>query len=183
MTFREPIELCQHSPEWAQEFAEIGRTIRHSLGPIALRIDHIGSTSIPRLDAKPIIDIQISVAALEPIKSFQRPLEQLGYRWRSDNPDKTKRYFRETPPMRRTHIHVRKLGSWHQQAPLLFRDYLRVHRSDCEKYGAVKRELARRFHHDRKQYTSSKSDIVWEILERADRWAASLGWEPGTSDV
>lgn len=179
-----PIEIYPYSPKWSQEFSEIGKTLRTALGEIAMRIDHIGSTSIPGLAAKPIIDIQISVESLEPIEPFLNPLERLGYHWRQGEKfEKTKRYFRETEGMRRTHIHVRKLGSWHQQFPLLFRDYMRVHKQDCAKYETVKRELAQRYRDEREKYTESKSDIFWEIIARADRWAANTGWEPGPSDA
>lgn len=163
----EPIEIHPYTSEWPREFSEIGRQMRSALGEVALRIDHIGSASIPGLAAKPIIDIQISVASLEPVGPFLGPLEELGYHWRrGEKYEKTKRYFRETQGMRRTHIHVRKLGSWHQQFPLLFRDYMRTHRRDCEKYEAVKRELAEQYRHERAQYTDSKRDIFWEIIAR-----------------
>ncbi len=182
MTSIEPIEIDPYNPEWPQEFLEIGKKMRSALGEVALRIDHIGSTSIPGLAAKPIVDIQISVESLEPVETFRTPLDTLGYYWRKGKQyEKTKRYFRETPGMRRTHIHVRKLGSWHQQFPLLFRDYMRVHKPDCERYESVKRALAEKYRHDRQKYTDSKSDIFWEIIARADAWAANTGWEPGPS--
>ena len=79
-------------------FGEIGGT----LGAVALRVDHIGSTAVPGLAAKPIIDVQISVAALGPIEAFKDPLELLGYVYRADNPERTKRYFRGAPGSRQT---------------------------------------------------------------------------------
>ena len=180
----EPIEIHPYTQKWPQEFSEIGKKMRDALGPIALRIDHIGSTSIPGLAAKPIIDIQISVDSLEPVEPFLKPLKKLGYCWRKGKKyEKTKRYFRETQGMRRTHVHVRKLGSWHQQFPLLFRDYMRVHKPDCDKYEFVKKELAQQYRNEREKYTDSKNDIFWEIIARADRWAANTGWEPGGSDA
>ncbi len=105
----EAIEIHPYDPEWVKEFTEIGKKMREALREVAVRIDHIGSTSIPGLAAKPIIDIQISVGSLEPVKPFLEPLEGLGYYWRSGRKyEKTKRYFRETDGMRRTHVHVRK---------------------------------------------------------------------------
>ena len=184
MISAEPIEIHPYTPEWRQEFVEIGAKMRRALGDVALRIDHIGSTSIPGLAAKPIIDIQISVGNLEPVEPFLVPLESLGYHWRTgEKYEKTKRYFRETQGMRRTHVHVRKLGSWHQQFPLLFRDYMRVNKKECERYESTKRELAVRYRNQREKYTNSKSAIFWEIISRADEWAAFSGWEPGPSDA
>jgi GrpB-like predicted nucleotidyltransferase (UPF0157 family) len=105
-------------------FVKLGAVLRQALGTTALRIDHIGSISIANLAAKLIIDVQISVESLEPME-FLDSIESLGYVWRRNNPEQTKRYFREQPGSRRTHIHVRKFGSWHEQCALLFRDYVR----------------------------------------------------------
>jgi GrpB-like predicted nucleotidyltransferase (UPF0157 family) len=179
----EPIEIHEHLPAWADEFRHVGAKLRQALGTVALRIDHIGSTSIAGLAAKPILDLQVSVVALEPVNPFLVPMEALGYVWRRDNPDKTKRYFREAPGSRRTHIHVRKAGSWHEQFALLFRDYVRLHPAEQRKYEAVKRELATKYRLQRQKYTDAKDPIFWEIMFRADRWAATTGWEPGASDA
>jgi GrpB-like predicted nucleotidyltransferase (UPF0157 family) len=153
------------------------------LEDFALRIDHIGSTSVHGLAAKPIIDVQLSVPALEPMTPYLQPIQSLGYVWRHDNPERTKRYFREAPGTRRTHIHVRLAGSWHEQYALLFRDYIRLHRDDRIRYESVKRELVRQFRYERRRYTDAKAPIFWEIMQRADGWAADTGWEPGGTDV
>ena len=178
-----PIEICAYSDEWPDEFRAIGISMRQALGEVALRIDHIGSTAIAGLAAKPIIDIQVSVANLEPVDPFRVPLESIGYVWREGNPDLTKRYFRERPGEKRTHIHVRKLGSWHQQFSLLFRDYVRLHPREQKRYEGVKRRLAAQFHRDRQAYVDAKKPIFLEIIARANDWAATTGWEPGPSDA
>jgi GrpB-like predicted nucleotidyltransferase (UPF0157 family) len=121
------IEIVAYDPAWPERFVELGRALRGGLGEVALRIDHIGSTAVPGLAAKPIIDIQVSVAAFEPLEAFRGPLERLGYVYRADNSERTKRYFREPPGRRRTHVHVRRAGSFSEQWALLFRDYLRAH--------------------------------------------------------
>src|SRR5690349_7999108 len=100
------IQIDPYDPRWPQQFAHVGAALRDALGDIALRIDHIGSTAVPNLAAKPIIDIQISVAALDPVDPFRTPLEALGYVYRPDNAERTKRYFREPPGTPRIHIHV-----------------------------------------------------------------------------
>lgn len=177
------VEIYDYDPAWAQEFRDLGSSLRNALGDVVGRIDHIGSTAVLGLAAKPVIDIQISVASLEPVRAYLSQLEGLGYVWREDNPEKTKRYFRETLGLRRTHLHVRQRGSWHEQYALLFRDYLRQHAEDCCSYETVKRTLAARYADDRYAYTEAKSDIFWEIIRRADRWAAATGWAPGPSDA
>lgn len=177
------IILEKYSAEWPILFDSTAKRIRKALGEVAVRIDHIGSTSIKGLAAKPIIDIQISVESLNPLEPFQIPLEKLGYIYRSDNPEMTKRYFREKPGDRRIHIHVRKLGSWHQQFPLLFRDYLRNHSFEVKLYENEKYRLAEIYKNNRTAYVEGKNKVFWEIIFRADRWAGKIGWEPSPSDV
>ena len=179
----DPIMLVPYSPQWPKEFIKLAAPIRHAMGTVALRIDHIGSTSIPGMLAKPVIDIQISVDNFEPFDRIRQPLEALRYRWRSDNPDQSKRYFREPSGSHRIHIHVRKLGSWQQQLPLLFRDYLRLHPEEQKKYEQVKIDLAKRFRNERPKYVYGKDAIIWEILYRATGWIQITAWEPGPSDI
>ena len=177
------VELLAYDPAWPARFAELSRELRAGLGEVALRIDHIGSTAVPGLAAKPIIDIQISVADFEPLEAFKQPLERLGYVYRADNPERTKRYFREPPGRRRTHLHVRRAGSFSEQWALLFRDYLRTHPDAAAEYEAVKRRLALRFRDERHGYTNAKVPFLWEVIRRADDWAQARGWLPGPSDA
>ncbi|WP_216822270.1 GrpB family protein [Streptomyces aureus] len=157
--------------------------LRTALGDAAARIDHIGSTSVPGLAAKPVIDIQISVMSLEPTDSFLGPLTGMGFVYREDNPERTKRYFREPPGQPRTHVHVRQLGSFSQQFPLLFRDYLRCHTSAMTEYAAAKGRFAATFRNDRPGYVQAKDAFVWDIIRRADAWAQCTGWAPDPSDA
>lgn len=177
------IRIVDFDPAWHVRFAELGVQLRAGLGDVALRIDHIGSTSVPGLAAKPVIDIQISVAGLEPADPFRDPLVSLGYVYRANNPERTKRYFREPPGEARTHVHVRRAGSFSEQFPLLFRDYLRVDPVAAAEYAAVKRRLAADFPHDGLAYTNAKAAFVWQLIHRADDWAQDTGWEPASSDA
>lgn len=179
----EPIVLAPYDAGWPLLFRREGAELRRVLGSIALRIDHIGSTAVPGLAAKPIIDIHVSVGSLEPLDRYRAPLEAVGHIFRADNPDKTKRYFREAPGTRRTHIHVRRLGSWSEQFALLFRDFLRVHPDWAQQYAAAKRELVRRHAYDGKAYTEAKRPYIWEIVQQASDWSQQSGWEPGPSDA
>ncbi len=177
------VRIADYNPAWPLRFAELGGSLREALGAVAIRIDHIGSTSVPGLAAKPVIDIQISVARLEPVQPFCAPLQRLGFVYRSDNPERTKRYFREPPGQPRTHIHVRRAGSFSEQFALLFRDFLRACSQAATEYETVKRSLADRYRLDRNAYTGAKGPIVWEIIRQADDWAQQTGWEPGPSDA
>lgn len=177
------VDIVDYEPAWPAMFTDLGAGLRAALGDVAARIDHIGSTSVPGLAAKPVIDIQVSVQSFDPLDAFRVPLEALGFVYRADNPERTKRYFRETPGRRRTHVHVRQLGSFSQQFPLLSRDFLRSHPAVAAEYAAVKRRCAAQFRGDRHGYVEAKDPFVWEIIRRADAWAQSTGWTPGPSDA
>ena len=89
--------ISNHDSGWKVLFNDIALKLRNSLGDLAIRIDHVGSTSIVGLDAKPIIDIQISVLNYDDITSYKPKIESVGFVFREENPDKAKRYFRELP--------------------------------------------------------------------------------------
>ena len=165
-------------------FRDLGRLLRQELGDVALRIDHVGSTSVPGLAAKPIIDVQVSVTSLTPLDAFRLPLERVGFVHRPGG-ELSKRYFRERPGARRTHIHARRAGSFNEQFALLFRDFLRSHRDAAAAYAAVKYDLAAKFStsEERHEYVSAKGPFVWRTMQAADEWAGEVGWEPGPSDA
>lgn len=179
----DPIVVVAYDPAWPGEFREIGGRIRAALGPVARRIDHVGSTSVPGLDAKPVIDIQVSVEALEPREVFRAPLASLGYVHHPDNPERTKRFFKHGPGMRQTHLHVRVQGTFDEQLNLLFRDYLRSHPDAAKEYAAVKWGLAEKYRNDREGYVRAKDPTVWSLLRRAHDWSQVTGWAPGPSDA
>lgn len=181
----DPVRIVPYDANWPEWFQHIAYPLREALGIVALRIDHIGSTSIPGLAAKPVIDVQISVADFEPLAAYRLPLEQLGYIFRADNPNRTQRYFRETPGQPRVHIHVMRAGSFGEQFALLFRDYVRSHPEVAARYAELKIELAQRYQHaeERQLYTEAKRPFIWETIAQADNWAWSTGWFPGPSDV
>ena len=172
------MEIADYDPSWPAHFQEIAQRLRGSVGDIALRIDHVGSTSVPGLAAKPVIDIQMSVACLEPVDAYAVPIQELGYLFRPTNPDLTKRFFHSPPAMPRCHIHVRRAGSWSEQFALLFRDYLRTQVEDARRYADLKRSLASK-ERDVQEYTDLKGPFIWEIMVKATDWSQSIGWEPG----
>lgn len=178
------IVVVDFQSEWPALFAEIGGRLRAELGERALRIDHIGSTAVSGLAAKPVIDIQVSVVDLEPVAIYRASLERAGFAHRADNPDRTKRYFREQPGNRRTHVHVRRAGSFSEQFALLFRDFLRSHPYHAVSYGELKRSLAAQFARpeQRLEYVRAKGPFIWNTIRLADEWAQATAWEPEPSD-
>ena len=181
-----PIVIVPYDSAWPALFRAVADPIRLALGDVAVRIDHIGSTAVPELAAKPVIDVQVSVREFEPLAPFRDPLVALGYVFRGDNPERTKRYFREAPGTRRTHIHVRRAGSWNEQFALLFRDFLRAHPDVAGDYAELKTGLAHEHSLsglNRHAYVEAKQPFIWATMARADEWAQVTGWEPGASDA
>jgi GrpB-like predicted nucleotidyltransferase (UPF0157 family) len=174
----EPIEIVPYDPGWATLFEAWRERLAGRLGPVADRIDHVGSTSVPGLAAKPIVDIQVSVADLEREDDYVPACEATGLQLHSR--DREHRYFR--PPAgwpREVHLHVCTSGGDWERLHLLFRDFLRVSPQSCEAYAAMKRQAARDWRDDRLGYTEAKNDLILDLLAEAERWAAAEGWAPG----
>lgn len=175
---KEPVIIKPYDPEWAEMYERLRTRLIHHVGGQVIRVDHIGSTAVPGLAAKPVIDVQISIVDLHSMDDFKMRMISMGFVFREDNPDLTKRYFREAVGMERTHIHVREKGSWSEQFNLLFRDYLRAHEQDCNEYAAIKNQLAQEHRTDRERYVEGKTDIIWAIMKKANLWSQATGWKP-----
>jgi GrpB-like predicted nucleotidyltransferase (UPF0157 family) len=172
--FDPAIRLVEHDPSWAREAqAEIAR-LREALGAVAVRLEHVGSTAVPGLASKPILDLQLSVATIEPRTTYVEPLEQLGYLFVRD-PDSPDYHLFAKPPQRPRshHLHVCETGSEHELRHLALRDFLRAHEVEAERYEALKRELVDRHPEDRLAYIAGKQRYVAELEARALRWAAA----------
>lgn len=177
------IEVLAYDPTWKERFILLAKDLRTSLSETALRIDHVGSTSVVGMWAKPVVDIQISVPSLALLDEFRLPLEELGYVYRENNPDLTKRYFREKLGTTRTHIHVRQAGSYSEQEALLFRDYLRQQPGEAERYATFKQSLAIQHRDFPKRYVEEKAPFIHAMLMNARVWSQEVGWFPGESDM
>ena len=143
------------------------------MGALALRVDHVGSTSVPGLAAKPVIDIQVSVATLAPLAVCARPLAQIGY---THVPlgefDRIYPFFQKPAEWPATHhVHLCVYGSAPERRHLAFRDYLRDHPGVAAAYEALKRRLAAANDgvtlESRERYSLSKTEFVTAVLERA----------------
>ena len=173
----EPIELVEYDPSWPARFGEIRGRLAAGLGDVAGRIDHVGSTAVPGLAAKPVVDIQVSVADVEDDAEFRAPIEAQGFVLRFVEPGH--RYFRPPPPLPRLwQVHVCSLGSKWERDHLLFRDYLRAHPERADAYAELKWRLAAEHHQDRIAYTDAKGPFIEETLALAEEWARDVGWRP-----
>jgi GrpB-like predicted nucleotidyltransferase (UPF0157 family) len=164
------IELIEYDPYWPTQFLEETAALTRALSRFSgLTIDHFGSTAVPGLAAKPIIDILVTVDSIRLWPGLIAPLQSMGYAYWDKNPKHDRLFFvKGLPPApRRTHhIHVVKKDEL-QRSRLLFRDWLIAHPDDAGRYEALKRMLAMKFKDDREAYTRAKDAFVKEIVEKA----------------
>jgi GrpB-like predicted nucleotidyltransferase (UPF0157 family) len=171
----EPVVLSPPQNTWATEFLKIRDQLAHALGP-RVRVEHVGSTSIPGIHAKPVIDVQVSVPDITDEAAFVSQIESVGVRLRAREPDVGHLYFRREP--RTLQIHVCEIGSKWERDHLLFRDYLRAHPDEARAYEELKLAAVARYGLERLAYTESKGPFVEGALARAETWAAENGWTP-----
>lgn len=168
------LEVVPYDPGWPAAFEAEAIRLRTALGTLALRIDHHGSTSIPGLAAKPIIDIQVSVGALQPIAAYGERLQAIGY-VHVPHPDDSFCPFFHRPPQwpHSHHVHVVEEGGAEERRSLAFRDYLRDHAAAAREYEHLKRDLATQFeashHESREAYARAKTDFIERIVATALR--------------
>jgi len=161
-----PIVLAEYDPAWPELFAREAARIRSLLGGTARLVEHAGSTSVPGLAAKPIIDIVLAVPDSADEAAYVPQLEAGGYVLRIREPDwHEHRLFKG--PDTDINLHVFTVGSAEAERMLGFRDWLRDHPADRDEYLAVKRELAGRTWRHVQHYADSKSTVVEEIIARA----------------
>jgi len=157
------IEIREYDPEWLNKFQTSARIIADALGDVALTIEHIGSTSVPGLAAKPIVDILVVVqdSANEP--AYLPQLEAAGYVLRVREPDwHEHRMFRT--PENDVHVHIYSDGCPEIQRNLVFRDRLRLDDDDRRRYEQKKRELARQDWEDMNDYAAAKTEVIESII-------------------
>jgi GrpB-like predicted nucleotidyltransferase (UPF0157 family) len=170
----ERIEIVPYDDQWPGRFeAWKERLLVSGLAP--RRIDHIGSTAVPGLQAKPVIDVQVSVDDVTDERHYVPAIESVGVQLRSR--DDQHRYFRPFADRPRdVHIHVCNLGSEWERRHLLFRDYLRADASARDAYLSAKQDAAARWSDDGIAYTESKSEVIEALTAKAEVWAHQSGW-------
>jgi GrpB-like predicted nucleotidyltransferase (UPF0157 family) len=173
----DPIEIVPYNPEWPARFESWRSKLAAALGPTARRIDHFGSTSIPGLAAKPVIDIQVRVDDMTREELYVPQIEGLGVQLRSRDDDH--RFFRPFDGKPRdVHIHVCNLGSEWARKDLLFAAYLRQAAAARAEYLRGKELAAKEWADDRIAYTEAKTEVIGAIAARAEEWARDTGWTP-----
>ncbi len=176
--------------EWQAESAELISVLNARLGDVAVRLDHIGSTAIPSMMSKNVIDLQVSVVDLEAATvAFHGPLSELGFQLshyrvdhvpagRDDDPGEWEKrlWTRHSPSTTGVNLHVRRVGSPNERLALLFRDWFLAHPAAVPTYGAFKRSLAAVVD-DTGVYADVKDPVVDLVIVAAEDWAARTNWK------
>ena len=189
------ITIVPYEASWPEAFIAIARPLRTALGELALRIDHIGSTSVPGLAAKDVIDVQVTLKDFSCTSQLVTPLGWLGYTliphitsdhlpplYQGSETDWEKLMFRPPANQRPTHLHVRALGRPNQRYPLLFRDYLRAHPVASAAYAQIKTSLSKQHPDDVDFYYDIKDPLCDIVIDAAEDWARTTGWHMGPLD-
>jgi GrpB-like predicted nucleotidyltransferase (UPF0157 family) len=169
------IVIVSYNPLWPQMFEEEAAKISAVFGTELISIHHIGSTSIPGLSAKPIIDIMPIVRSVETVDAFNPAMIELGYEPKGENGISGRRYFQKGGQLNRSHhVHTYEATNPAVKEHLDLRDYLIAHPDDARQYGELKEELALKFPHDIEGYINGKDAFVKEIIRRAAEWRRSV---------
>jgi GrpB-like predicted nucleotidyltransferase (UPF0157 family) len=162
-----PVVIVDYDPNWSVVFAELRAPVVAALGDLVVIVEHVGSTAVPGLAAKPIIDMDVVVPSVADIPEVIRRLAILGYVHRGDFGITGREAFTPPPGKPGHHLYVCAFDSEELRRHRLFRDHLLTHPDDAKAYGELKKAAAIRFGEDRIAYTESKSQFVEAVLQRA----------------
>jgi GrpB-like predicted nucleotidyltransferase (UPF0157 family) len=158
--------MAEYDSEWPARFEALRDRIATALGPLALAIEHVGSTSVPGMCAKPIVDLDVVVRP-EDIAAAIAAVEALGYRHEGNLGVEGREAFRWVAEFPEHHLYVCPRGSPALERHLLIRDYLRRHPDEARQYAQLKKQLAQKYHGNRTKYQAAKAEFVDGLLEKA----------------
>ncbi len=161
------VEICPYDSEWAALFAQECEAIREQLGDLISDIQHFGSTAVPKLDAKPIIDIAIGVRSLDIIEICRPGIESLGYEYHGEFVKQGSIFFSKGTPTTH-HAHFAEIDGIIYLEWLYFRDRLRQDDGVAREYLSLKKELEKKFENDREAYGRGKYDFIHRILDQME---------------
>jgi GrpB-like predicted nucleotidyltransferase (UPF0157 family) len=166
----EPVRVVPYDPAWPSRFESECAALQGAIGEwVVGGIHHVGSTAVPGLAAKPVIDILVGVHDLPSSRACFDPLAELAYRYAPYRVQEMHWFCKPDPRRRTHHLHLVPLDSHRYRAELAFRDHLRAHPDEAGEYATLKRELAGRFESDREAYTAAKATFIEGVVSRAAR--------------
>ncbi len=164
------VVVVDYDPQWPCMFKAEADRIRDVFGKEIMAIHHIGSTAVPGLKAKPIIDIMPLVRDIEAVDKFSDKMIALRYEPRGEFGIPGRRYFQKGGDNRTHHVHIFQFDSSDVERHLAFRDYLRQHADDAKRYGELKESFAKRFPDDIEAYCDGKNEFIKKLEQRAIEW-------------
>lgn len=167
MKRKRPITVVDYDPTWPDTFARLEATLRPAVGDIAVSIEHVGSTSVPGLAAKPVIDISIVLPSQDLVPQAIKRLASIGYTHKGDQGVPGREAFDEPKGTPRHNLYVCVDGIIGLRNHLALRDYLRANPDEAGRYGELKKQLADRFPDDIDSYVDGKTDLILDFLEKA----------------
>ncbi|MDT4966967.1 MAG: hypothetical protein QOJ64_1704 [Acidobacteriota bacterium] len=169
------VEVVAHDPHWRVAFEAEATQVAAALGPNVVAIHHIGSTAIPNIYAKPIIDLLVEMRDIAEVDERSSAMESLGYEAMGEYGIPGRRFFRKDnrEGIRTHHIHAFEAGSAEGERHLAFRDYMIAHAEDALEYSELKRKLAQEHSQSIDGYMDGKDGFIKEIDRRAAQWRAS----------
>jgi GrpB-like predicted nucleotidyltransferase (UPF0157 family) len=185
------VVIVESRDDWSREFDALGARLAGALGMLALRVDHIGSTSVPGLAAKDVLDVQVIVGALEPHEALAEQFAAVGFTpklgdvklrdhvptgWTGEASEWDKLLFGPPAGERPSNVHVRVAGAPNERYALLFRDFLRANDRARDLWGSFKERLAAEVGGDLDLYVELKDPATDVLLTAAEEWARATGW-------
>jgi GrpB-like predicted nucleotidyltransferase (UPF0157 family) len=166
--------ILPYNPSWPAAFVAVRDTLSGLLGPAARAIHHVGSTAVPGLAAKPVLDVLLETPSLRTIDEATPVLVARGYEARGEYGIEGCRYFsRPAAPGLKVHLHIFESGHERIDRHLRFRDYLIAYPEEAARYAELKKELAVRYADDRGAYQAGKAALLDEVQSRAEMWEAA----------
>ncbi|WP_217644979.1 GrpB family protein [Thermoflavimicrobium dichotomicum] len=162
--------VVPYQQEWPFLFQKEAQHLSNIFQPILVDIHHIGSTSVPNLASKPIIDILVVVKEIRKVDLFEDLMKHSGYIAKGENGITGRRFFYKGERVRTHHVHVFEEGNSHILRHLAFCEYLRTHREDRQRYEHLKKKLANQFPEDIEGYMTGKAPLIKEIEQKAMKW-------------
>jgi GrpB-like predicted nucleotidyltransferase (UPF0157 family) len=157
------IEVVSHNPKWEQKFKEEANKIKKIFEEIFIDIYHIGSTAIPAIKAKPIIDIMVEVKDINKVNRYNKQMEKLGYVALGEYGIPKRRFFQKGGNKRTHHVHIFEKGSPQINRHIDFRDYLILHPNIAEEYSRLKEKLSKKYRYDIDKYQEGKESFMKKI--------------------
>lgn len=170
MIIARKVEVVPFRDEWTTMFAEEAEKLKRVFGEQCLRIYHIGSTAIPGMSAKPIIDIMVEVHDIDYVDSYNNAMAAIGYQAMGENGIPKRRFFQKGGDERTHHVHVFPAGSEHIARHIAFKEYMIAHPEKAKAYSRLKEALAKQFSNDIQAYMKGKEEFVREMEKKALAW-------------